>query len=84
MIMRIDWPIGLVGRIAKHAFRRQIPGGDDAVEILADDRIVRRFHDPREVAQVDVSGQVRHELKGPSTEEPVRHDTFIATPPDRA
>ena len=36
---------GFGGRIAKHAFRRQIPRGDDAVEILADDRIIRRFHD---------------------------------------
>ena len=33
------------GRIAKYAFRRQIPRGDDAGEILADDRIIRRFHD---------------------------------------
>ena len=35
----------LGGGVAKHPFRCDIPGGDDTVEVLADDRIVARFDD---------------------------------------
>ena len=40
-------PDGLVGGVAEQLLCAAIPGGDDAVEILADDRIVRRLDDRR-------------------------------------
>src|SRR5919109_636511 len=49
-----DWPPdGLGGRPAKHALRGAIPGRHDAVEILADDDVLRR---------VDDGGQARASL----------------------
>ena len=41
--MRIDRPIASACGVAEHALRRRVPGGDDAVEVLGDDRVVRRF-----------------------------------------
>ena len=45
---------GLGGGVAEHAFGRPVPGRDDAVQILADDGVVRRFDDPGEMANCDV------------------------------
>ena len=36
---------GLIGRVAEDSFRCRVPAGDEPVEVLANDRILRRFHD---------------------------------------
>ena len=48
--------------VAEHAFGRPIPGRDDAVQILADDRVVRRFDDAREVPNRNISRQRLHRV----------------------
>ena len=58
--MRIDWPIASCGGVAEHAFGRLVPGRDDAVQILADDRVVGRFDDPGEMANGDIIRIVIH------------------------
>ncbi len=40
---------GLAGGIAEQPLRSRIPGPDDPVEILADDRVVGGFHDEHEL-----------------------------------
>ena len=39
-----------LSRIAKQPFRAGIPTGDDAVEVFADDGIIRRFYDSGEAS----------------------------------
>ena len=48
----------LVGGVAEDALSRRIPGADGPVEILADDRVVRRLHDGREPG-TDHRGSIR-------------------------
>lgn len=46
----LDWATdGFRGGVAKDGFRPPIPASDDAIEILADDAVVRRFNDGRQV-----------------------------------
>src|SRR4030095_2592206 len=45
---------GLRGGVTEHSLGRQIPRGDDPVEILADDSVVREFDNRREVARRSV------------------------------
>ena len=46
--MRIDCPMASVCGVAEHALGGGIPRRDDAVQILGDDRVVRRFDDRRQ------------------------------------
>ena len=50
----------LGGRVAEHPFGGAVPGRDDAVQILADDRVVRRFDDLGEMARGDIVQLLRH------------------------
>jgi hypothetical protein len=43
------FPEQFFGRIAEKAFRPLIPASDDAVEVFAEDRVVRRVNDGRKV-----------------------------------
>ena len=52
--MRIDWPMASVGGVAEHALGRPVPGRDGAVQVLADDGVVRRLDDSGEMAKGDV------------------------------
>ncbi len=51
---------GFGGGVAEHAFGRAVPGGDDAVQILADDGIVGRFDDAGEMSKPDVIWGLPH------------------------
>ena len=62
MIIRIDWPTASVGGVAEHALGRPIPGRDDAVQVLADDGVVGRFDDAREVPNRNIIGQLLHRV----------------------
>ena len=42
---------GFFGGVAKQSFRSFIPTGNDAVEILADDPVVRGIHDRGQVLE---------------------------------
>src|ERR1700759_659542 len=44
-------PDRLRGRVAENPLRTAVPAGDDAVQVLADDRIVARFDDGGEPAK---------------------------------
>src|SRR5690606_18023199 len=50
----------LVGAVAKDAFGRVIPELDDAVEVLADDRVVRRLDDAGQEATAEAAGGMCH------------------------
>ena len=46
-------PHHLTGGVTENLFRPQIPTGDDAVRIFANDRVVREFNNRRQPAQGD-------------------------------
>ena len=45
----------LAGAVAEHPLGGGVAGADDAVEILRDDRVVRRLDDGRQVRDLDLS-----------------------------
>src|SRR5262245_32614000 len=51
----------LCGCVTEHSLGRQIPRGDDPVEIFADDRIVREFDNRRQAARRSVNRTVHDE-----------------------
>jgi hypothetical protein len=53
-------PDGFRGGVPEHAFGCPVPRADDPVEILADNRVVRRFDDAREMSEIDAVGRFRH------------------------
>ena len=53
-------PDRLVGGVAEHPLGGAIPRADDAVEVLADDRVVGRFDDLGEIATAEGIGIGRH------------------------
>ena len=53
---------GLGGGVPEHALGRAIPRHDRAVQVLADDRVVRRLDNPGEVTKGDVIERFLHVL----------------------
>ena len=60
--MRMDVPIISVGGVAEDPLGGGVPGRDDAVEVLADDRIVGRLDDRRQAARFAIGPVVLAEV----------------------
>src|SRR6187455_2483181 len=54
----------LCGCVAEHALGRTVPRHNRAVEILADDGVVRRFDDTGEMAKGEVVERWQHRMDG--------------------
>src|SRR5688572_10554597 len=61
-------PDGFGGEVTEHALGGPIPRGDDSVEVLTDDSVVRRFHHSGEMADRERVGNRLHKVGKPLLE----------------